>query len=1600
MAKPQWRSAVLAFVCTALGVAPAGVSGAEKEVPAQQKPNLLTPVKFDVSAPLWMMKPPSPSEGAPRQGQPIRRIDPRKRAGKAALAQDPLLSRAVGQIATAPMPEPSLVFEGTSDADNAAVAGGRIVPPDTNGAVGPNHYVQWNNLVFKVFHKDGTTALGPLPGTTLFSGFGAPCEANNDGDPLVLYDQLADRWLLTQFAITQGTQCVAISQTPDPTGAYFRYAFIVTPGAENDYPKFGIWPTATNSAYVATFRHFPNFGIVAGAFERDKMLAGDPLARFVMFTLNAPAGPDCTGAGDCYDGVLPAHLEGMTPPADGSPALLMMSFDDEAFSTTPNATTDYYKMWKISVDWTTPSNSTLTGPVNIPAPEMDVNLCSFNPCVSQKNSTEKLDSLSFFTMNRLVYRKFADHDALWINNSVNLGSDRSGIRWAEIRDPNGTPSLFQSGTLGPDDGLSRWMGSLSVDRMGNMALGYSVSSANLFPSIRYSGRLALDPPGTLAQTETELQAGTGSQTASFSRWGDYSAMSIDNSDGCTFWYTNEFYTLTGSFDFHTAVGSFRFPNCTDQPTGIVTGRVTDSLNGTPLVGASVAVGGFSTITNLTGNYSINVPTGTYDVTATAVGYQAQTVPGVVVGDGATVTQDFALVRLVPVTLSGTVTDGSGAGWPLYAKVVITPSVGPTQTLLTNPASGLYSATVFANSSYSVSVTPQINGYLSTSRTVNVGPTDQTENFTLAVDAGACNAPGYGFVTSAPLASESFDAGIPGAWTVTNSGTKCDSGTGIWDTTNPEHLGNLTGGGLLDAEVNSDACGTGAIVSSDLVSPTLDLSGVTGTQAVKISFHSDYRDFCQPISGDAVTLDVWNGSSWVSVFNFCGADRRGPRQEAFVTNAANGVASAKVRFHYVSGWDWWWQVDDVTVSPTSCQFGGGGIVLGNVYDANTSAPLNDASLVVDGAAASLVKSAPTPTDPTLDDGFYLTYVPAGNHTLSGSKKNYATENRPITVTGGTTQRQDFRLKAGIVAATPVELRKRLLMNTVGKSTLTLKNTGTAPSQVKLLELDAPRSATSQPTAPAGTKLSFPPATKEEYLASVATTSIALGSSRPPVEIAHLPVTKKAGDLTTSFATGLAAPWGIGFNVDANDLWVGNIKAANAAADDKDHRFTAAGASTADTIDTSTLGGTGTVFAADIAYNTRTGMLWQVAVGGDNCLHELDPVAKVATGNTICGFSTSMRGVAYNPITDTYYVGTWNNNFVVEVNGAGTILRTKTVGIRISGLAFNPRTGHLFAQVNDNVSLIYVMDVNANFNIVSAFPLMGPTGPAYASLEGAGLEMDCAGNLWSVNQVSKMVFVNRSGETNTCVSNIPWLTETPQSTAVPVGGSVNVTANFTAVGIPAACYEAQLLDTNDTPYGTPVTTVGLTVQFHDVPPTTPSDKFIHALAGADITHGCATGFFCPNTVLNRANLAVWVLRSKLGTSYAPPPAKGIFDDVAPESFGADYMEDLFNRGIINKCNLAGPMRLCPNGAVLKREMAQVLLKTQFGATYTPPACTGVFKDVPCTDPNARWIEDAFKKGYMAACIDRPTVKFFCPIQAMTRAQSAEADAKTFGIAACKQ
>jgi hypothetical protein len=469
---------------------------------------------------------------ARHEAEPARRI-PLPPGLKSANVEDPVLQH------TTPSLAPTLAAPTAGGLNFDGLGNGSLgftvtsAPPDTNGAVGATQYVQWVNSSFAVFNKStGAKVSGPTAGNTLFSSLGNGCATNNDGDPIAQYDKLANRWVLSQFSVstTPFLQCVAVSTTSDATGTYNVYSFSY-PNFD-DYPKMGIWP----DGYYTTFNMFNGntfVGADACAYDRNKMLAGQPATQV------------CFQQGSSVGGLLPGDLDGTTAPPAGSPNFL-------AFFGTNNL-----NLFKFHVDFTTPANSTFTGPTVIPVAAFTA-LCNGGTCVAQPGTTNKLDSLADRLMYRLAYRNLGTKEALVVNHSVVAGTS-GGVRWYEIDNPNGTPVLAQQSTFAPDSNY-RWMGSIAMDHNGNMAMGYSVSSSTTSPSIAFTGRLATDPANTM-QTEASIVAGTGSQNGTLTRWGDYSAITVDPVDDCTFWYTTEYMKTTGTFNWNTRIANFKFSGC-------------------------------------------------------------------------------------------------------------------------------------------------------------------------------------------------------------------------------------------------------------------------------------------------------------------------------------------------------------------------------------------------------------------------------------------------------------------------------------------------------------------------------------------------------------------------------------------------------------------------------------------------------------------------------------------------------------------------------------------------------------------------------------------------------------------------------------------------------------------------------------------------------------------------------------------------------------------------------------------------------------------------------------------------------------------------------
>lgn len=480
-----------------------------------------------------------------------------------------------------PGPTPLLSFLGLiSGASSGAGNAGTSIPPDTNGDVSPVHYIQWLNTRWAIFDKlTGTRLTASAPGNSFFAGFGGPCQTTNAGDPIALWDDRAERWVMSQFTTgptvaVPARQCFAISTTSDPLGSYYRYEFLwpaasASTAVFGDYPHIGIWQDATTrqNAYTLVTHEFTAASVFLGAafvsVERDKMLSGQPAAMVRV------------GGIDAY-GAQPAHLEGPLTAAPGS-CPVFTHFD---------STASEYLFWDMCLDWTTPSSSTLSA-----TPQRIASRTAFVPnftTIPQLGTTTQLDEFGANIMYRASARAYPpgapNSMSLVINHSVQGATATSGVRWVHfgLRQPGqsydiiygdgydtaGGPvalvkSIVDEGVYSPDAD-SRWMGAVNIDSGGNIGLGYNVSSATLNPKLRVTGRTAGDAPGVLRDEQDCTPPTTGSQTGVFSgrgRWGDYSSMSVDPSDQCTFWFTSEYFATTSNGSWSTRICSFKFPEC-------------------------------------------------------------------------------------------------------------------------------------------------------------------------------------------------------------------------------------------------------------------------------------------------------------------------------------------------------------------------------------------------------------------------------------------------------------------------------------------------------------------------------------------------------------------------------------------------------------------------------------------------------------------------------------------------------------------------------------------------------------------------------------------------------------------------------------------------------------------------------------------------------------------------------------------------------------------------------------------------------------------------------------------------------------------------------
>ena len=1275
------------------------------------------------------------------------------------------------------MPEPIANFEGVHNVNG-------VLPPDTQGDIGydpvsgTKFYVQWVNLSFQVWDvsdpANPVSLYGPAAGNTLWAGSNTICDYNNDGDPITLFDPLAKRWMMSQFALgfpNNFHQCIAVSATADPTGVWYLYDFLTSTTMMNDYPKFGVWP----DGYYMTVNQFNGTSMAWGGagvavFERDAMLLGQP-ARMIYIDIGQVTKD--------YGGMLPSDLDGPVPPA-GSPNYFM-EWDDSSWLGDPQ---DMLRIWEFHTDWANPANTSFGVNASydpnlmIATSNLDPDLCNYSAsCIPQPGTTVGLDALSDRLMYRLQYRNFGDYQILLTNHTVDVnGSDKAGVHWFELRDSGSGWNLYQEGVYAPGED-HYWMASIAMDDSGNIGLGYSISSSTLYPSIRYTGRLAADPAGLMPQGESSLIEGSGSQLSTHSRWGDYSMMAVDPSDGCTFWYTQEYIETTGNALWQTRIGSFKFPSCTSLPTGTLTGMVTDGSS--PLPGATVtATGEYATITNAEGVYTLELPAGIYDVTASTYGYLPSTESNISISSDSTTSQDFTLELGTLYEVTGYVGD-SVTGWPLYARIDMFGY--PYNPIFTDPVTGMYSV-MLAEGAYNFTVKAISGGYSTGIASVVVSG-DMAIDFPLVADLLECTAPGY--IYEMPSFSEDFETWPLESWSIVSN----TAGGLLWDSSEAYGDGNYTGGEGLAADVNSDK-NQYANYDTELVSPVIEAASLA-------NLHLVYKANFQIYSGrEKLDLDISNndGASWSNILSWSenhGALYGSIGETVSVDLTPYAGDNFKLRWRYYTRerepWDWYAQVDEVKIGARCFPNPDGGLVVGGVFDENTSLPVSNPW--VNDASFNPVMLINTVQDPSVPNPLYIIGAPGGAVELTASAERYQSTTQFPVVVPGSTIRNDFYLPAGWLSADPASLAYIAFPPyPVVSQSLTLDNLGGAGANYEVFAIEGAWTE-NVPTGP------FAPNTRHIGPKSLNDLNAAkLRVNTTPVDVPAL----EGGSVSDSWDSGLGSTWGIGFNLDASNLWLGSPSITGG--DDFNHHFLTDGSKTGETIDTSPWVA---IWAADMTYNPFTHKLWQVNVGGDNCIYEMDPLSMLSTGNKICpAFGTSQRGLAFDPLTNTYYTGSWNDGIINHFAPDGSLLDSAAVGLSIAGLAFNPGTGHLFVLNNhessEDIFDVYVLDTNESYQILGGFDLTDGTAKVYSDYNQAGLEMDCSGKLWAVDQGANRVYVADSGETGVCDWQAGWLSAEPASTEVPVESSNAIQVTVDITGMPVGNYQAYLRLVSDTPY----------------------------------------------------------------------------------------------------------------------------------------------------------------------------------------------------------
>jgi len=804
---------------------------------------------------------------------------------------------------------PIVNFNGTGNNANS----GRVTPPDPNGDVGPNHYVQIVNCELQVFSKTGTSLYGPVATSTLWSGFSGAWTGHNDGDAVVLYDEQADRWLIAQFAIDCGTypsyteyELVAISVSGDPTGSYNRYAFQFD--YMPDYPKFGIWQ---DGYYMAVNRFNTNtgsspfIGAAACVLNRTKMLAGDGSATMQYFKTETLGGSGSATGSYCYS-MLPSDCDG-TWASSGTPNYFTYLSDNT------EGPANELRVWSLHADWTTPANSSFTYVTNLPVSAYTM-LGTGTGVVPQQGTTNKVDGLGDRLMYRNQYRNFSSYESFLTCHSVSVNSV-SGVRWYEYRRTGGTWSVYQQSTYAPSDGKWRWLGSVAMNSSGDIGMAYTVSGSSTYPSIYFTGRRAADPLNTMSQPEGIIQTGTASITGA-TRWGDYAEMSVDPSDNTTFWTTNEYIgTFGGTWPWATKIASFKWSN---QPAVTTTDATAVTPTSATLNGIINSNGLASTYYfewGTTASYGTNTTT-----TSAGSGSSAIPVNTSITGLTGGITYHF---RLDGVNSDGTTNGNDMTFTPGVAVVTTTAATAITITTATcggNVVSDGGATVTARGTCWSTSANPIITGSHTTdgsgTGSFTSSLTGLTANTLYHIRGYATNTYGtwYGsdltFTTTCSISTlpfnESFTStSIPSCW---NQADHQGNGE-IWQFGTIANSGapNLTGN---YAYLNSRNYGSGNTQNADLISPVLDCSAYN---TVTLGF-SHYFYQGGGASG-ILSYSSDGGTTWNTIQTWT-TSTANPATFSQVIAGAAGSATVRFRWNYSGTYGYWWAIDNVSVTGTT------------------------------------------------------------------------------------------------------------------------------------------------------------------------------------------------------------------------------------------------------------------------------------------------------------------------------------------------------------------------------------------------------------------------------------------------------------------------------------------------------------------------------------------------------------------------------------------------------------------------------------------------------------------------------------------------------------